>query len=262
MKHHRPRKRFGQNFLRDRRVVERILRRANPQPQQHWVEIGPGRGALTLPLLQRLGRLTAIELDRDLITPLKLRAERHGRLHIIQADALKVDFCQLQHDKEPLHVIGNLPYNISTPLIFHLLAQHACIAEMHFMLQKEVVQRLTATPGSKAWGRLSVMVQMVCETRFLFEVPPEAFHPPPKVTSAIVTLRPLARPLATGELLRAVERVTAAAFNQRRKTLRNSLGRLLGEDGFSQAGVDPRLRPEQLSLEDFLALARALPEPD
>ncbi len=260
MKKHQPRKRFGQNFLQDTRVVERMLQWANPQPGQHWLEIGPGQGALTLPLLQRAGALTAIELDRDLITPLKLKAERHGQLHIVQADALKTDICALRPDTAPWHVIGNLPYNISTPLIFHLLAQLDCIADMHFMLQKEVVERLTAQPGSKAWGRLSVMVQMQCEAEFLFEVRPEAFYPPPKVDSAIVALRPRAEPLADGPLLQRVEQVAAAAFNQRRKTLRNNLRQMLSAEAMQAAGIDPGLRPEQLGLEDYLTLARLLDE--
>ncbi len=258
MKKHQPRKRFGQNFLRDTRVVEQILQWADPRPGQHWLEIGPGQGALTLPLLQRTGALTAIELDRDLITPLKLKAERYGQLRIVQADALKTDCCALRVDTAPWHVIGNLPYNISTPLIFHLLQQIHCIADMHFMLQKEVVDRLTAQPGSKAWGRLSVMVQLQCEAEFLFAVPPEAFYPPPKVDSAIVALRPRARPLAEGPLLQRVERVAAATFNQRRKTLRNNLRQLIDAEAMQAAGIDPGLRPEQLGLEDFLTLARLL----
>ncbi len=258
MKGHQPRKRFGQNFLRDASVVERMLQWANPQPGQPWLEIGPGQGALTLPLLQRIGELTAIELDRDLITPLQLKAERHGKLRIVQADALKTDFRALRTVDAPWHVIGNLPYNISTPLVFHLLAQLDCIASMHFMLQKEVVERLTARPGSKAWGRLSVMVQMQCEARFLFEVPPEAFHPPPKVQSAIVALLPRPQPLAQGPLLKRVEQVAAAAFNQRRKTLRNNLRQMIDAETMASAGIDPGQRPEQLGLEDFLTLARLL----
>jgi len=259
MKAHRPRKRFGQNFLQDPGVVERILQAAAPAPDQAWVEIGPGRGALTFPLLERTGTLTAIELDRDLIAPLQTRAERFGQLRLIQADALQVDYCRLDPQQRPLHVIGNLPYNISTPLIFHLLRHRSCLAGMLFMLQKEVVDRLTAEPGSKHWGRLSVMVQLQCQNRWLFDVPPQAFHPPPKVMSAIVGLQPLPRPLAEGLLLQAVEQIATAAFNQRRKTLRNSLGRHLTEAQIEAAGLSPASRPEQVPLEGFVQLARQLP---
>ena len=186
---HRTRKRFGQHFLHDPAVIQRIVAAINPRADDILVEIGPGEGAITLPLLQATGRLHVIELDRDLIEPLQRQAIEAGELTIYNADALRFDFCQLAGSGS-LRVVGNLPYNISTPLLFHLLEQSRCISDMHFMLQKEVVDRLAAEPGSGQYGRLSVMVQYRCEVTPLFTIGPGAFRPPPRVESAFVRMRP------------------------------------------------------------------------
>jgi 16S rRNA (adenine1518-N6/adenine1519-N6)-dimethyltransferase len=254
---HQARKRFGQNFLHDRGVIARILRAFDPRPGQHVVEIGPGRGALTYDLLDALGQMDAVELDRDLIARLQEGAATHGALRLHSADALKFDFCALAEAGERLRLIGNLPYNISTPLIFHLLDQAHCIEDMCFMLQKEVVDRLAARPGGKDYGRLSVMVQWRCRVERILTVGPGAFSPPPKVDSAVVGLTPYEKPPVTVEDPKTLERVVQAAFSQRRKTLRNTLKGLLGEDEIAAAGVDPGMRAEQLSIEQFAALSNA-----
>ncbi len=256
---HRARKRFGQNFLHDRGVVERIVVAIAPRPGQHLVEIGPGLGALTLPLLRSARELDVVELDRDLVPRLEAAAAGVGTLRVHSADALRFDFCALTGTAgERLRVAGNLPYNISTPLLFHLLAQAACIEDMHFMLQKEVVDRLAAAPGSGDYGRLSVMVQYHCAVERLFVVRPGAFRPAPRVDSAVVRLVPHRAPpvaLVQPELL---PQVVARAFAQRRKTLRNTLKGLLDEAAIRGADVDPQLRPEQLDLAAFARLADAL----
>ncbi|HSH30134.1 MAG TPA: 16S rRNA (adenine(1518)-N(6)/adenine(1519)-N(6))-dimethyltransferase RsmA [Thiohalobacter sp.] len=252
---HRPRKRFGQNFLHDPGSIERILAAIGPQPGQALVEIGPGRGALTWRLLERLGRLEVIELDRDLCA--RLDSERHarsGELIIHNADALKTDFCRLEQPP-PLRVVGNLPYNISTPLLFHLLGQAGCIRDMHFLLQKEVVERMAAVPGGKDYGRLSVMLQMLCEVEPLFPVGPGAFHPPPKVDSACVRLTPLPNPRYAIDPERFSGRVKLA-FAQRRKTLRNNLKGVIDAAQLEAAGIDPGRRAETLTLEEFACLSR------
>jgi 16S rRNA (adenine1518-N6/adenine1519-N6)-dimethyltransferase len=254
---HRPRKRFGQNFLHDPRVIGRIIAAVNPQPEDHLVEIGPGQGAITLELLKAAGRLEAVELDRDLIEPLKARCAGAGDFTVHQGDALKFDFCSLARDDRPLRLVGNLPYNISTPLLFHFLDQARCIADMHFMLQKEVVDRMAAGPGSKVYGRLSVMLQTRCQVTPLFDIGPGAFKPPPKVDSAIVRLVPHAEPpfhIADPALF---DRVVAQSFAQRRKTLRKSLQTLVATEAFARAGIDPSERPERLSPADFAALSNA-----
>jgi 16S rRNA (adenine1518-N6/adenine1519-N6)-dimethyltransferase len=257
---HRPRKRFGQHFLHDPGVLDRMLRSVDPRPGETVVEIGPGLGALTLPLLERLGQLQAVELDRDLIPRLAQAAEGQGVLTIHEADALRFDYAGLAPDGERLRIVGNLPYNISTPLIFHLLEQSAVIADMHFLLQKEVVDRLTAAPGGPDYGRLSVMVQYRCRTQSLFVVRPGAFNPPPKVDSAFVRLIPhreLPHPAADEPLL---ARVVAAAFAQRRKTLRNALDGLVDAQAFDAAGIDPGRRAQTLSVAEFVALSAATGE--
>ena len=257
MSTHTPRKRFGQNFLHDHSVIERIIQAINPQPGQHLVEIGPGQGALTQPLLQRLGSLDAVELDRDLVALLTKNYAAQGlRLHSM--DALKADFCALAAAGEKLRIIGNLPYNISTPLLFHLFEQKACIADMHFMLQKEVVQRMAAEPGSKTYGRLSVMAQYHCQITPLFVVRPGAFTPAPKVDSMIVRLRPYPQPPVSIEQPELLASIVGQAFSQRRKTLRNSIKSLLDENAIHQCGIDPGIRPEQLSLAQFACLADQL----
>jgi len=254
---HRPRKRFGQNFLHDETVIEHILNQVDPQPGQRLVEIGPGRGALTRGLLQRAGALDAIELDRDLVDPLQARLGGLGELRVHSADALTFDFAALRGDGEPLRLVGNLPYNISTPLIFHLLEQAGAIADMHFMLQKEVVDRMTAAPGSKAFGRLSVMVQIACSVESLFDVPPESFEPPPKVTSSVIRLAPLAQPLVKPEVMPSFCHFARKTFSQRRKSLRNVLKGTVSPQQILALGIDPKCRSESLQLKQIIALHRA-----
>jgi 16S rRNA (adenine1518-N6/adenine1519-N6)-dimethyltransferase len=254
---HIPRKRFGQNFLHDPRVIQRIVAAVNPQPGEHLVEIGPGQGAITVHLLDAAGRLEAVELDRDLIEPLKAKCAGHGEFIVHQGDALKFDFCALAGDGRPLRLVGNLPYNVSTPLLFHFLDQAECIADMHFMLQKEVVDRMAAAPGSKTYGRLSVMLQARCRVTPLFDIGPGAFTPPPKVDSAIVRLVPHAEPPFPIDDPALFARLVAQAFAQRRKTLRKSLQKLVPAEAFTQAGIDPGERPEQLAPADFARLSNA-----
>ena len=253
---HRPRKRFGQNFLHDMSVIERILAYVDPQPGQHLVEIGPGQGALTRGLLQRAGELDAVELDRDLIATLQRQCGSLGTFRLHNADALKFDFRSLASDGRRLRLVGNLPYNISTPLLFHLVEQADVIDDMHFMLQKEVVDRMAAGPGSKAYGRLSVMLQLSCEVTPLFDIGPEAFDPPPKVDSSVVRLRPLSTSKLAPPDRPAFGAFVTQAFAQRRKTLRNNLKGLLDGDAISTLGIDPGARTETLSIDDLLRLYR------
>jgi 16S rRNA (adenine1518-N6/adenine1519-N6)-dimethyltransferase len=251
----RARKRFGQHFLHDPVVLRRIVDAIDPRPGERIVEIGPGRGALTLPLLERCGRVEAIEIDRDLAPVLAARARGKGELVIHRADALEVDFRALHGSGPKLRVCGNLPYNISTPLLFHLLEAHEAIADMHFMLQKEVVDRMVAPPGDKTYGRLTVMLAATCRAQALFRVGRGAFQPPPAVDSAVVRLLPHAAdpfPLPDRERF---ARVVAAAFSMRRKTLRNSLRGLVDDGGFATAGIDAGRRPETLAPAEFARLA-------
>ncbi|MCC5858666.1 MAG: 16S rRNA (adenine(1518)-N(6)/adenine(1519)-N(6))-dimethyltransferase RsmA [Ectothiorhodospiraceae bacterium] len=258
---HRPRKRFGQNFLHDASVIGRIIAAIRPEPEDCLVEIGPGQGALTFPLLERAGRLVAIEMDRDLIPRLQAGAETLGTLDLYQGDALDFDFGSVRPDCERIRVVGNLPYNISTPLLFHILEAAPRILDMHFMLQREVVDRMRAGPGSKVYGRLSVMIQYHCQVERLFLVHPGAFHPPPRVESAIVRLRPRPpeQPARDPALL---SRLVAQAFSQRRKTLRNALRGLLDTGVMERAGIDPGQRPEQLTVADFVRLANGASDRD
>jgi 16S rRNA (adenine1518-N6/adenine1519-N6)-dimethyltransferase len=254
---HRPRKRFGQNFLHDPSVIRRIIAAIAPRPADHLVEIGPGRGAITRGLLRTAGRLDAVELDRDLIEPLVRRCADMGELVVHAADALALDLCALAGPGERLRLVGNLPYNISTPLLFRFIAQAGCIRDMHLMLQKEVVERIVAGPGSKTYGRLSVMVQTRCESESLFVIRPGAFHPAPKVDSAFLRLtpyRPSRYPLEDAKLH---ARLVAQAFSQRRKTLRNSLKGLVSVQQLEILGVDPGRRAEELDVATFAALADA-----
>lgn len=251
---HIPRKRFGQNFLTDKHMIHSLVEAIRPQPDDLMVEIGPGLGALTQPLLKRLKHLQVVELDRDIVAWM----ENHypaGSITIHNKDALKFDFCELG---KQLRVVGNLPYNISTPILFHLLDSVDHIADMHFMLQKEVVERMVAAPSNAAYGRLSVMLQYRLHMEYLFTVPPEAFEPAPKVESAFVRLIPYATPphLAKDEALLA--KIVTAAFGQRRKTLRNTLKDLLDDAGFAHLRIDPQLRAENLSVADFVAIANHL----
>ena len=255
---HRPRKRFGQHFLHDRDVLQRIVAAIHPQPGERLVEIGPGLGALTVPLLAAAGELDVVELDRDLLEPLRARCAGLGMLRIHHADALTFDFAALRGDGPPLRVTGNLPYNISTPLLFHLLAQAGHLRDLHFMLQKDVVERMAADPGTKDYGRLSVMLQYRCRVEPLFTVGPGAFRPPPKVWSSVVRLVPRETFAVTIRDENRFAEIVRWAFAQRRKTLRNALRDVLDVAQIEAAGVDPGARPETLSLEASAALSEAL----
>ncbi len=257
---HTPRKRFGQNFLHDHTIIYNIISSIQAEPDQHWVEIGPGQGALTGPLLNEKVRLDVVELDRDLVVLLKQKFNQYPKLQIHSADALRFDFSSLADKDKKLRIIGNLPYNISTPLMFHLLDNAYCIEDMHFMLQKEVVDRICAAPGSKKYGRLSVMMQYYCATELLFEVPPESFDPAPQVMSAIVRLVPHSQPPVAVNDIGKLNRVVTQAFSQRRKTLRNSLKKLIAEEEIAALGIDPTLRAENISLADFASLSNLLQE--
>ncbi len=249
------RKRFGQHFLKDVRVVRRIVDAIAPADGERIVEIGPGRGALTWPLLERAGRLEVIEIDRDLAAALREDARGTGRLAVHQGDALRMDFTALRGDGPPLRLVGNLPYNISTPLLFHLLEHRAAITDMHFMLQKEVVDRIIAPPGGKEYGRLTVMLSVLATAERLFEVGPGAFSPPPKVVSAVLRVRPRASTPAPAPDHAGLYRVVTAAFSQRRKTLRNSLHGLFDVDELTACGIDPGWRAEVLTPAQFVLLA-------
>jgi 16S rRNA (adenine1518-N6/adenine1519-N6)-dimethyltransferase len=254
---HQARKRFGQNFLHDPGTIERIIRAINPKPDDAIVEIGPGLGALTEEILAVNPRLQVVELDRDLIPVLRTKFFNYPEFRIHEADALKFDFSQLMVDR-PLRIIGNLPYNISTPLIFHLLSQAGVVQDMHFMLQKEVVQRMAAVPGDNNYGRLGIMTQYFCRVQPLFEVGPGAFRPAPKVDSAIVRLVPhktLPHPVKDLATLQAVVRT---AFNARRKTLRKALGGMVSVEQLQSLGINDGLRPENLGLTDYVAIADLL----
>lgn len=254
----RPRKRFGQHFLHDPGVIARIVNAIDPRPGEPLVEIGPGLGAITLPLLERAQRVDVVEIDRDVIPVLQERARGLGELVVHQVDALEFDFARLANGRR-LRAVGNLPYNISTPLLFHLLESVAVIADMHFMLQREVVDRMAAKPDTEAYGRLTVMLAAHCGVEKLFDVGPGAFRPPPRVDSAIVRLVPHATaPFVVADRTRFA-RVVAAAFGQRRKTLRNALRGVVDEAGFGAAGVDPGRRAETLAPADFARLAATPP---
>ncbi|MBL8447773.1 MAG: 16S rRNA (adenine(1518)-N(6)/adenine(1519)-N(6))-dimethyltransferase RsmA [Zoogloeaceae bacterium] len=248
---HQARKRFGQNFLTDAQVIGRIVDAVAPQAGECLVEIGPGLGALTDPLVARLGHLHVVEIDRDLIARLK---QRYGpdRLTIHEGDALDFDFSRLG---VPLRVVGNLPYNISTPLLFHLAEFADGVRNMTFMLQKEVVMRMVAEPGSADYGRLSVMLQYRFRMGRLFDVPPEAFRPAPKVTSSIVRMVPRPPQDRTAQDEALLAQIVTAAFGQRRKTLRNTLREFLREEDFAALKLDPGLRGERLTVADFVAIA-------
>lgn len=260
---HTARKRFGQNFLHDQNVIHNIVAAINPQKDQYLIEIGPGLGALTEPVADRVDHLTVVELDRDLAERLRHHPFLNQKLTIIEEDALRFDFrtffqgLHLAHDQR-IRVFGNLPYNISTPLMFHLFDFYDLIQDMHFMLQKEVVKRLSAAPNSKSYGRLSVMTQYFCQVIPVLEVPPNAFKPAPKVDSAVVRLVPhkvLPHPVKD---LKWLNRVTTQAFNQRRKTLRNALSSLFTPEQLTELGVELTARAENLTLADYVKLANWL----
>ena len=252
---HQPRKRFGQNFLRDEAVIQEIARSVSTSADDHIVEIGPGEGVLTAALIESGCTLDAIELDRDLTTQLLASFSIYPGFSLHSADALRFDFTSLQKHAQPLRIVGNLPYNISTPLLFKLLGYGSLIADMHFMLQREVVDRLAASPGKKDWGRLGVMAQFQCTVDPLFEVPPEAFYPPPKVQSAVVRLIPhVKNPWPDCDPTK-LSRVVTQAFSQRRKTLRNNFKNTFDDSVLLALGLDPSTRAETLSIADFVALA-------
>ncbi len=268
---HKARKRFGQNFLHDPSIISRIVHAIGPANNDHLVEIGPGQGALTNPLSEQLSAsatLDLIELDRDLAKRLVQQFQSQPQINVHQTDALNFDFLALSRQSQrPLRIFGNLPYNISTPLIFHLLDQASIatgdqtqpvIKDMHFMLQKEVVERMSAEPGSKVYGRLSVMTQYYCQVEPLFEVPPEAFSPQPKVMSAIVQLTPYTELPFVARDTDMLAKVVRAAFSQRRKTLRNGLKQLTNADILESLDVNLSARAETLSIESFVSIANAL----
>ncbi|HWX03293.1 16S rRNA (adenine(1518)-N(6)/adenine(1519)-N(6))-dimethyltransferase RsmA [Collimonas sp.] len=257
MKNHIPRKRFGQNFLTDDTVLYNIIAAIAPQADDNMVEIGPGLAAMTSLLLESLQQLHVVELDRDLVARLQKTFDP-ARLHVHSADALKFDFSSIPlNGGKKLRVVGNLPYNISSPLLFHLAEIAPQVQDQHFMLQKEVVERMVAAPGSKAFGRLSVMLQWRYKMQLMFIVPPTAFDPPPRVESAIVRMIPIAQPLACEQ--KKLEDVVLKAFTQRRKVIRNCLAGMFTENELIDAGVDPQARPETVSMELFVALANRLP---
>ena len=250
------RKRFGQHFLIDQNVIESILHAIDPQPGETIVEIGPGRGALTYPLLQRCKTLIAIELDRDLVPLLEKQASAFGKLNIINEDILEFDLSTIPH-QPGLRLVGNLPYNISTPLMFHLLESANAIQDMHFMVQKEVALRIVAGPGDANYGRLSVMLQNQCDCQYLLDVAPGCFKPPPKVDSAVIRLLPLGRPRHDVGDYATFSGIVQSAFGQRRKTISNSLKMKLDRKTITACGIDPGLRAENLTLSDFAKLSKA-----
>ena len=246
MTSHKPRKRFGQNFLVDNQIVNRIVATISPKKSDNIVEIGPGKGALTFPLLEHLDHLSVIEIDRDLISFLK--SKKQDRLTIYEADALKFDYGLISNN---LRIVGNLPYNISSPLLFHLLSINNQIIDMTFMLQKEVVDRIVAKNGSKTYGRISVMMQAFFEVESMFTVPKESFDPKPKIESAILCLKTRAKPLA--ENTKLLEKIVKVSFSQRRKTLKNCLKSILSQE---QTEIDLSQRAEMLSVDNFITLMK------
>jgi 16S rRNA (adenine1518-N6/adenine1519-N6)-dimethyltransferase len=254
---HIPRKRFGQHFLADATIIRRIVLAVAPKPGQHLVEIGPGEGAITLPLLREAQSMTVIELDRDLVPCIAASARGVGTLNVVHADVLTVDFRALAAGGM-LRVVGNLPYNISSPILFHCIDHLDAITDMHFMLQKEVVERMAAAPGSKVYGRLSVMLQLACKVEPLIDVPPAAFRPPPKVDSAVVRLIPRPRDERPLDVQATIERLVRAAFGQRRKTLSNALDGVASVADIEAAGIDPRTRAEQVAPQAYVELARCV----
>lgn len=256
---HQARKRFGQNFLQDQNIIRNILLSITPKQTDNIVEIGPGLGAITEHLLKATeGNLNVVEIDRDLVQVLTTQFFNYPSLKIHQGDALKFDFSQLANDTEKLRIVGNLPYNISTPLIFHLISYARQVKDMHFMLQKEVVDRMAAAAGDSAYGRLSIMVQYSCRVESLFNVPATAFHPQPKVESAIVRLTPYDTLPCPAKDPKQLASLVTTAFNQRRKTIRNNLKKLITAEQLEALGIDPGLRPEKLTLQNFVAISDTL----
>ncbi len=258
---HQARKRFGQNFLHDQSVIDRIITAIAPRSNQHLIEIGPGQGALTRPLATSAAKLDCVELDRDLAEHLQSEFSGNPRISIYQQDVLKLDLNSVVDDCTPesgLRIVGNLPYNISTPVIFHLLTKHELIADMTFMLQLEVVQRLAAQAGNKNYGRLGLMAQYFCHIEHLFNVPSAAFTPKPKVSSAIVRLTPHKQFTHRAKNVETLQMVIRTAFNQRRKTLKNSLKAIISEWEIEKLGIDGSQRPENLLLSDYVNISDAV----
>ncbi|QCU89666.1 16S rRNA (adenine(1518)-N(6)/adenine(1519)-N(6))-dimethyltransferase RsmA [Thiomicrorhabdus sediminis] len=254
---HKHKKQFGQNFLNNGRIIDQIVASIRPKADDHMVEIGPGEAALTEPLINVVKRMDIIEIDNDLIAPLKIRFASKPAFNLHHTDALTFDYGQLLEflPQQPLRVVGNLPYNISSPLMFHLLNYSEHITDMHFMLQKEVVDRICAAPGNKTYGRLSVMMQYACQCEYLFTVGPENFTPPPKVDSAIVRLLPYQQKPFIADNEQAFAELVKQAFSQKRKTLRNNLKGWLDSEQIVRCEVDPGARAEALSVEQFVKLA-------
>jgi 16S rRNA (adenine1518-N6/adenine1519-N6)-dimethyltransferase len=257
---HQARKRFGQNFLHDQGIIDRIVQSINPRASDHIVEIGPGQGALTRPLAASGARLDCVELDRDLAAFLKTNVGKQANVTIHQQDILKFDLASVQHDSQRLRIIGNLPYNISTPVLFYLLQQHNRIEDMVFMLQLEVVNRMAAQVGDRNYGRLGLMLQYYCEVEPLFNVPSAAFTPRPKVSSAIVRLIPHQTMPIQAKDPECLQVVIRTAFNQRRKTLKNSLKAIISETELTTLPLDVSMRPENLTLADYILISDALTE--
>ncbi len=255
MREHQPRKRFGQHFLTSDDTIDRIVAAIAPQEDEVIVEIGPGRAAITVPLAGLATTLHAIEFDRDLVSTLRDRFSAQQNVIIHEADALKFDYAALG---TKLRIVGNLPYNISTPLLFHLLHFNDVIADMHFMLQKEVVERMAAVPGTKRYGRLTIMLGCHLEVVPLFDVPPSAFSPPPKVMSSVVRMRPIQQPAFDIKDAGLLEKIVKEAFSRRRKTLRNALDGRASLEDFASAGLDPSQRPEQIPIAGWVRLANCL----
>ena len=251
------RKRFGQHFLHDRNIVECIIRAIDPKPGDRLLEIGPGYGAITYPLLERCKSMSAVEIDRDLIAELTRKASDLGELRLFNADILEFDLNQLP-GKDPYRLVGNLPYNISTPLMFHLLESVHRIVDMHFMVQKEVALRIVASPGDANYGRLSVMLQQRCDCEYLFDVAPGCFSPPPRVDSAVIRMLPLPAPRHDHGDDAVFSRIVQTAFSQRRKTIANSLKSLLDRNQLERCGIDPKLRAENLSVGDYARLSKLI----
>jgi len=258
MEKYKTKKRFGQHFLHDPLVIQKLIYEINPKPSEKIVEIGPGLGALTFPLLDKVNSLDVVEIDRDIIARLKQR--NNPKLSIHGVDALQFDFTKLADQEKNLRIVGNLPYNISTPLIFHLLESKDIITDMHFMLQNEVVKRITASPGNKTYGRLSIMVQYHYQTEYLFFVGPESFAPPPKVDSAILRLSPWRKLPFKANDENNFTNIVTQAFSMRRKTLRNNLKKVINSSQIESLGIDSSLRAENLTVEEFVTIANFISE--
>lgn len=252
------RKRFGQHLLIDKPTISTIVQAINPAPRQNLCEIGPGLGAITLPVLKQAGTLQAIEIDRDLVKQLSQSCKDIGELKLYQADVLKFNFNEIASPNRPVRLIGNLPYNISTPILFHLMQFSDVITDMHFMLQKEVVDRITAAPGNSEYSRLSIMVQSYYKVESLFDIAPHMFSPPPKVTSSFMRLQP-----GTVEQEKIIDRslfnkIIEIAFQQRRKTIKNSLACIASSTELQQASIDPKQRPQEVSIQQYINLSNQL----